>query len=107
LGLDEAGHDSPGVASGFHLQGPAELSVEFQDGAARGGHPQQAPFGGMEVVGKSQWGQAIVIKYFFLLFSLRFISMISTLLEKFLSRCRSFSTFITPRLMVIGSRLKC
>ncbi len=37
-----------------------------------------------------KWGQAIVIKYFFLLFSLRFISMISTLLEKSLSRWRSF-----------------
>jgi len=54
-----------------------------------------------------KWGQAIVIKYFFLLFSLRFISMISTLLKKSLSCWRSFSTFFTPRFMVIGSRLKC
>jgi len=57
LGLNDAGHDGSGVASGFHFQGPAELAVEFQDGAARGGHPQEAPFGGVEVAGgKAQGG---------------------------------------------------
>jgi hypothetical protein len=57
LGLNDAGHDGPGVASGFHLQGPEELALEFQDGAARGGHPQQAHFGGLEVAGgKAQGG---------------------------------------------------
>jgi hypothetical protein len=57
LGLDDPSHDGAGVAFGFHLQGPAELAVEFEDGAAGGGDPKQAPFGGVEVVdGKAKGG---------------------------------------------------
>jgi len=37
--------------------------------------------------GQAQWGQAIVIRYFFLLFSFRFISMILPFLEKSFFRC--------------------
>ena len=55
--------------------------------------------------GVRKWGQAIVIKYFFLLFSLRFISIISTRVEKSLSRWRSSSTFFTPRLKAILKHL--
>ena len=49
-------------------------------------------------------GAGILIRYYFLLSSFRFISIISIRLEKSLSRWRSFSTFYTHRLLVIASR---
>ena len=64
LGLNDPGHDGPGVTSGFHFQGPAELAIEFQDGAARGGHPQEAPFGGVEVAGGKAQGRGFSRTHF-------------------------------------------
>jgi len=54
---------------------------------------------------KSQYrGQALVIKYFFFLFLISFLSIISTFSAKSLSARRRFSTFIIPWLIIAGSR---
>jgi len=52
-----------GVTSGFHFQGPAELAVQFQDGSARGGHPEETPFGGWRWLWHSA-GQWICPRHF-------------------------------------------
>jgi hypothetical protein len=45
-------------------------------------------------------------KVFLLVFLSQVFSLISTLFQKSLSRWSRSSTFLTPRLIVIGSRLK-